>query len=188
MPSLPSNSDFLHQITLPRIGVGVIVVFPPIYGTTRRRFAWLRRSGTSHGNGQWSLPGGRLEFNEKLIDRAATEVGEEIGIKHFGPFYPIPYISEDFFPEQKMHWITHYFIAYPHNTETARLMEPDKADALAITSDPPGDVFVGAMEAIKYATDHDLWLDLSDYDKHRRLEKQRRLLLDMEKEIQNGNI
>lgn len=161
MPSAPIDdttgtwADFRAS---PRIGVGVIVCFQQRPIISERRFAWLHRAGTTHGNGEWSLPGGRLEYGESLILRAMAEVWEEIGVKEFDAFYRIPFITEDFFPVEKMHWITHYFIAYPKAGEVPKLMEPDKADALEITYAPEGDIFPGAMQAIQYANEHNLWL------------------------------
>lgn len=145
------------QLLIPRVGVGVIVAYPPLPPRSHPwtpRFAWLLRQGASHGNDQWSLPGGRLEFNERLIDCAKREVGEELGILRFRTFEQLSFITEDFFPEENMHWITHYFLACPADGEVTRLMEPDKAASLIIASGPPGDVFVGATEAIEWAMDH----------------------------------
>jgi ADP-ribose pyrophosphatase YjhB (NUDIX family) len=157
MTSRPHKNEFLHQLTLPRIGVGVIVAFPAQIGTARPRFAWLHRAGTSHGNNQWSLPGGRLEFNEKLLDCAVREVYEEIGVKQFVSFGQLPIITEDFFPEESMHWVTHYFLAIPSLDEVPRLMEPDKADALSLAFDPPGEAFVGAKGAVDYVMNNGLY-------------------------------
>lgn len=143
----------MTNILVPRVGVGVMVTYPPLPGDSDRRprFAWLHRQGTSHGNDEWSLPGGGLEFNESLIDCARREVTEETGVSKFRAFYRIPFISEDFFPNENMHWVTHYFIAYPEDGEITRLMEPDKADYMAIVFEPPGKAFVGAKEAISSA-------------------------------------
>ena len=119
---------------IPRIGVGVIVCCPADKG-----IVWLHRAGTSHGNDEWSLPGGRLEFNETLEACAKREVLEEIGIVP-DEIKPIGYISEDFFPEENMHWITHYFLAYS-DFGVPKLMEPGKADNLIIADRPPGKIF-----------------------------------------------
>ncbi len=39
-----------------------------------------RRAGTSYGEGEWGLPGGRVEPGEALADAAVREAHEEAGI------------------------------------------------------------------------------------------------------------
>ena len=40
----------------------------------------LIRRGTPPLSGQWSLPGGRIEFGERAADAALRELGEETGV------------------------------------------------------------------------------------------------------------
>ncbi len=40
----------------------------------------LIKRGTEPGRGQWSLPGGRVEFGESMADAVVREVAEEAGI------------------------------------------------------------------------------------------------------------
>ncbi|MEQ1812808.1 MAG: NUDIX hydrolase [Terricaulis sp.] len=39
----------------------------------------LIRRGTPPREGEWSLPGGRIEFGERAVDAALRELGEETG-------------------------------------------------------------------------------------------------------------
>lgn len=41
----------------------------------------LIRRATDPGRGQWSLPGGRVEFGERLADAVVREVAEETGLE-----------------------------------------------------------------------------------------------------------
>ena len=41
----------------------------------------LIRRGTEPGRGQWSLPGGRVEFGESMADAVVREVAEEAGLE-----------------------------------------------------------------------------------------------------------
>jgi 8-oxo-dGTP diphosphatase len=57
----------------PFIGVGIIV-------KRGGKILLLKRKG-SHGQGQWALPGGYLEFGESLRQCAVREIKEETGLK-----------------------------------------------------------------------------------------------------------
>ncbi|THF86252.1 NUDIX domain-containing protein [Deinococcus sp. KSM4-11] len=46
----------------------------------RGRVLLGRRSGTSYGEGEWGLPGGRVEAGEALAAAAVREAFEEVGI------------------------------------------------------------------------------------------------------------
>lgn len=103
---------------LPKIGVGVFV---------RRdgRVLLLRRKG-SHGAGTWSLPGGYLEWGERLEECAAREVLEETGlvagaVRFLG-------ITNDVMTAEAKHYVTIFMEAdcegEPYNCE------PEKADEL----------------------------------------------------------
>jgi 8-oxo-dGTP diphosphatase len=62
--------DFLP---VPRIGVGVMVL-------RKNKILLMKRRG-SHGEGQWNLPGGHLDFGETIAQCAKREIWEETGLK-----------------------------------------------------------------------------------------------------------
>lgn len=133
-----------ETIEQPRVGVGVIVHFPG------EGIAWIHRHGATHGNNEWSVPGGRLEFMEDLVTCALREVREEIGVE-MHTLRPIPIITEDKFPKENQHWITHYFIGEPKSNQRPSLMEAHKANGLLITyQNPPGKMFPGVSNVIGY--------------------------------------
>jgi len=103
----------------PRVGVGVPLLLPTGY-------LFLRRIG-KHGAGEWSFPGGAVEFGETLIACGLRETEEEVGLIGRDPVL-LSYFSEDFFPDQ--HWLTFYVLARADGVP--RIVEPDKADALCI--------------------------------------------------------
>ena len=87
----------------PMVGVGVVV--------TRKSDGKVllgKRKG-SHGAGEWSFPGGHLEFGEEPEGCAAWELYEEAGLlldnAHRGPY------TNDIFAEEGKHYITLYVIA-----------------------------------------------------------------------------
>ena len=71
-----------------RVGVGVMVLCP-------QGVVLLKRQG-SHGAGEWSFPGGHLEFGESIVDCARREVMEELGVE-LDWCYNEGVVTEDFF-------------------------------------------------------------------------------------------
>lgn len=108
----------------PRVGVGVAVQTPQGYVLLKR--------ANAHGAGTWSFPGGHLEFADSVVDCAARETLEEIGVRLHDARI-LPRITEDFFPEEGLHYITLYVHGW---TEDAPMIfEPHKCTELAIV--PP---------------------------------------------------
>lgn len=123
-----------------RVGTGIFV-------RCQDGYVLLKRRG-SHGEGEWSLPGGHLEFGESVADCARREVLEELGVTLQGNVTPIPFFSEDQFPEHGKHYITLYLLA--ETDEQPRIMEPHKASEMIIVRDPslaPGPLFCGTAGA-----------------------------------------
>jgi len=83
-----------------------------------------KRKG-SHGAGQYSVPGGHLEYGETYFDGCSRELEEEIGIS-FDSYTSLGF-SEDFF--ESKHYTTLYFEAddVDPNIEIVN-MEPDKCE------------------------------------------------------------
>lgn len=108
-----------------RVGIGVIVKTP-------QGVVLLQRQG-SHGAGEWSFPGGHLEFGETILECAARETLEEVGVavhnlKH------LYFYTEDSFPGKQ--YITIFVVAA--TDEQAKICEPHKASAIIFIN--PNDV------------------------------------------------
>lgn len=58
----------------PRVGIGVM-----IKNHNNEILLGLRKG--SHGSGEWSFPGGHVEFGEKIFETAKREVKEETGLE-----------------------------------------------------------------------------------------------------------
>ena len=120
-----------------KVGVGVLVITPS-------GIVLLKRQG-SHGAGEWSFPGGHLEFGESVFECAARESQEEVGIipYHLEQMY---FFTEDSFPGKQ--YITLYVIA--RTNDIAKICEPHKAsDIICIRSgdELPQPVFSGVEKA-----------------------------------------
>ncbi|MBK0122389.1 NUDIX domain-containing protein [Pantoea sp. S61] len=101
----------------PQVGVGVLIF--------REGKLLLGRRKGSHGAGDWSAPGGHLEFGESPDDCARREVLEETGLTltelQNGAF------TSDVFPEANKHYITLLLVAH-HPQGEPQLMEPEKCE------------------------------------------------------------
>jgi 8-oxo-dGTP diphosphatase len=101
----------------PKVGVGVFVL-------KDNKILFGKRKN-AHGDGTWSLPGGHLEFNEKVEDCAVREVLEEtsISIKNIrmGTF------TNDIFEKEGKHYVTLFAIS-DFDSGEVKLMEPDKCE------------------------------------------------------------
>ncbi len=99
----------------PQVGVGVLIF--------RDGKLLLGQRKGSHGAGDWSAPGGHLEFGESPEACARREVLEETGLQlhsvHNGAFV------SDVFPAVNRHYITLLMVASDASGEP-QLREPDK--------------------------------------------------------------
>ena len=104
-----------HQ-KIPRVGVGVCVV--------QEGEVLLGKRKGAHGAGEWSFPGGHLEFGETVEECAARELSEETGLKtlslKLGPW------TSDIIEETK-HYIT-FFVFVTQFEGELQLLEPHKCE------------------------------------------------------------
>jgi 8-oxo-dGTP diphosphatase len=110
--------------TKPQVRVGIGVFVYKRIGEHRRFLMGLRKG--SHGAGEWSLPGGHLEFKESMEHCAKREVMEEAGVR-IKNIFPLDYYTNDIFEKENKHYITIYFGA-DYAGGKVRIMEPDKCD------------------------------------------------------------
>ena len=63
-----------------RTGIGVLVMKDNKILLGKRNVDPEKASSELHGEGTWTMPGGKIHFGEKIQEAALREVGEEIGI------------------------------------------------------------------------------------------------------------
>ena len=85
----------------PAAAVGVICV--------RDGEVLLVRRGTQPRLGEWSLPGGRIEYGEKAIDAAKRELMEETGVT--AKIHGVLDVVDGLFPEIERHYVLIDYLA-----------------------------------------------------------------------------
>jgi len=110
-----------EQLKKPRVGVGVMILKNSEVLLGKRHEDPEKADSELHGEGTWTMPGGKLEFQEGLEACARREVGEETGlvIKDLEIFS----VSNDRVPDN--HFITVGFLTTVAEGEP-KIMEPDE--------------------------------------------------------------
>jgi 8-oxo-dGTP diphosphatase len=102
-----------------KLGVGVLLV-------NREDQVLLGKRKGSHGEGQWALPGGHLEFGESFEDCARRELEEELGTDiEYNGLHVVSVINlMEYYPK---HYIDIGMMAFYDGGEP-EVMEPDKVE------------------------------------------------------------
>lgn len=108
------------------------------------------RGKNSYGGGTWGLPGGHLEFGERLIDAACREVGEELGAHVTPEDLELVSLVDDHQQPGKRHHVHVSFEIKEPAWEPQR-MEPDECDEWRYfdINDLPKNVFPPHVGIIK---------------------------------------
>ena len=83
----------------------------------------MRKGGS--GAGTWALPGGHLEFNERLVDTICREAKEELGAIIKPEELRLVGVVDDLQPENNLHYV-HVSFEQTDPTWEPRVMEPDR--------------------------------------------------------------
>jgi ADP-ribose pyrophosphatase YjhB (NUDIX family) len=84
----------------PKVGFGVMVLKKNKVLLGLRNPDPVKASSELHGEGTWTMPGGKLHFGETLIEGAKRELYEETGLH--GETFEVVSVTDDIIPE------THY--------------------------------------------------------------------------------
>lgn len=105
----------------PGVGFGVMLLKEGKVLLGKRHDDPVKASSLLHGEGTWTMPGGKLHFQEGLKEAAVREVFEETGIKIKN--LEIISISNDIVPDN--HFVTIGFLGKEFEGEP-ETMEPDE--------------------------------------------------------------
>ncbi len=105
------------------VGCGAFIV------NEKNEVLLIRRGPQSKNRvGQWSIPGGAVDFGETFRSALTREIKEELAIDI--EILDHLCLVDDILPVENQHWITPQFLARIVSGEP-KIMEPEKCDGLA---------------------------------------------------------
>lgn len=115
---------FMEKINKkPGVGVGVMILRDNKVLLGKRHGDAQKADSLLHGEGTWTLPGGKLDFKENLEDCAYREAFEETGIRINKDSIKFISITNDIVNDA--HFITIGFLCQDFKGEP-KIMEPDE--------------------------------------------------------------
>ena len=106
-----------------RVGIGVMLLRDGKILMGQRHADPAKADSELHGEGTWTMPGGKVDFGEDLDQAAVREVFEETGIKIESADLEVISVTNDKSAEH--HFVTIGFICRKFKGE-AKVMEPDE--------------------------------------------------------------
>jgi 8-oxo-dGTP diphosphatase len=113
----------MPQNQKPGVGVGVMLLKGNKVLLGRRHEDPKKADSELHGEGTWTMPGGKIEFGEKMKSAAVREVFEETGILLERKNLEQISLSDDIIPDA--HFITIGFLCRGFEGNP-KVMEPDE--------------------------------------------------------------
>jgi len=104
-----------------RAGIGIMIFKDGKVLLGRRNSDPEKASSELHGEGTWTLPGGKMHFGERIQDAAKREVEEETGLK--ANKIKVISVSNEIVPDK--HFVTVGFLCEDFNGEP-KIMEPEE--------------------------------------------------------------
>ena len=107
----------------PMVGVGIMVLKKGKVLLGKRHGDPEKADSELHGEGTWTMPGGKVDFGEKLADTAEREILEETGVKIDKSKLEIISVTDDILKDA--HFVTIGFL-YKGFPKEPKVMEPDE--------------------------------------------------------------
>jgi mutator protein MutT len=107
----------------PKVGVGIMILKDNKVLLGKRHDDAEKASSDLHGEGTWTMPGGKLDFHETLKDGARRELLEETGIETSPGQLEIISVSDEIVPDN--HYVTIGFLCGSFEGEP-KIMEPEE--------------------------------------------------------------
>lgn len=107
----------------PKVGVGVMILKDGKVLLGKRNDDAQKASSDLHGEGTWTMPGGKLDFKETVKEGACRELLEEIGVKINLDSLKVISVSDEIVPDN--HYVTIGFLCEDFEGEP-KIMEPEE--------------------------------------------------------------
>jgi len=107
----------------PKVGVGVMILKDSKVLLGRRHDDPNKADSDLHGEGTWTMPGGKLDFKETVKEGAARELLEETGIKVDMDKLKVISVADEIVPDN--HYVTIGFLCEDFEGEI-KVMEPEE--------------------------------------------------------------
>ena len=115
------NTDINKQH--PKVGAGVMIMKDGKVLLGKRHDDPQKASSALHGEGMWTMPGGKTDFGEKVHEGIIRETLEETGIRIKEEDLQLLSVTNDIVPDA--HFVTIGFLCEKFEGEP-RVMEPDE--------------------------------------------------------------
>ncbi len=106
------------------VGVGVMILKDNKILLGLRHYDKNKADSELHGENTWMMPGGKVDFGEKLADTAVREIKEETSLKIKKEDLKLFSVSDDIIPDDA-HFVTIGFLCEKFEGEP-KVMEPDE--------------------------------------------------------------
>lgn len=113
----------METIKKPGVGIGIMLIQNNKALLGQRHPDAKKADSALHGQGTWTMPGGKIEFKEKMVDAAIRELFEETGIKAKTSDLKMISIQDDI--EIDAHFVTIGFLLKKWEGEV-KVCEPEK--------------------------------------------------------------
>lgn len=129
-----------NQNKRPGVGVGIMILKDNKVLLGKRHEDAEKADSELHGEGTWTMPGGKLDFQEDIKQAAQREVLEEIGIEIDKDKLQLISVTNDIVEDN--HFVTIGFL-YNGLEQEPRVMEPDEITEWKWfdTNNPPSNMF-----------------------------------------------
>ena len=115
--SMKAGVDFIG------VSVGAMII------NTEGQVLLAKRSPTARNEqNQWEIPGGEVEFGEKLVDAIHREMKEELDIE-IEIIKQLP-AADHIILSEHQHWVPTTFLCRLKGKKQPQIMEPDKCSAV----------------------------------------------------------
>ncbi len=113
----------MKDIKQPGVGVGVMILRKGKVLLGKRHFDPEKADSELHGEGCWTMPGGKVSYGEKLKEAAIREIYEETEIRVNNDDLDLISVTDDILKDA--HFVTIGYLCIKYNGEP-KVMEPDE--------------------------------------------------------------